>query len=339
MKENYITIGNRIQNNTLNPDTNKPYPNIDKNYGPYHSVDEALSALPNTIRCVGLKFGVITDEGIVEYQFNNELEPIEFGIKYIGENLIKINGKIITIDNTVINYYKDNDQKIINITTDQLLWNGKAIGDKPMAIYDSQGNKILYKIDNTGYLKINSIGIIDNINKTRFTFRDVLTYISSPENDDNEQSYINLYNDNYKYNKTGIDFVGDEFRFNGKLFDPDNIKITELYNDSYKIIAFYDKILYISYSDINDLKSGSVLQLTNNSYNFKPIKLSNTFIEQSASDEKASTTIITATNDKKIIIECIANDVDKEEYIKLQIDKIELKLDKYKLKKLEELLK
>ena len=75
MQENLITIGRQIQNNTINrQDTftpHHPFPNIDSNYGPYNSLQDALAKLKPAIRSIGLKFGVYVNGSIVEYWFES----------------------------------------------------------------------------------------------------------------------------------------------------------------------------------------------------------------------------------------------------------------------------
>lgn len=114
MKENYITIGNRIQNNTVNPETKHPYPNIDKNYGPYKTLDEAYASLPMSIRSIGLKFAIYNGTKLKEYIFDEDIENAN-EVSYGGESSYTA-GNLIIIDNNVINV----DPNIFKVDEDSI---------------------------------------------------------------------------------------------------------------------------------------------------------------------------------------------------------------------------
>lgn len=316
MKENYITIGNRIQNNTLNPDTNKPYPNIDKNYGPYHSIDEALSALPNTIRCVGLKFGVITDEGIVEYQLNNKLQPIEVDIKYIGRDLIKINGKFISFDNTVI---KKNDinLRFFGFNEKQLL----KSNNEQLEIYRPNGNRIFnitdYKFELFDKNGTRIINIEDYFNiYNRFIFKDTETKIKGIDD-----TYIKLSN-----------YISINIKEQNVFFA----------NDNYTSVKFYDNDILkagnLDYGQGFELKCPNNINPVISAYD-NGIHKNQVYI-QYPNDHGNAIEIKYYENEHQSSIKIIADQFlcNGTQYIKLHIDDVELILDKYKLKKLNELL-
>ena len=98
MQENYITIGRQIQNNTINRQDSftphHPFPNIDSNYGPYNSLQEALGRLYSAIRSIGLKFGVYENGSIVEYWFENGIADNQ-AVPYLFKVYDYINGEII----------------------------------------------------------------------------------------------------------------------------------------------------------------------------------------------------------------------------------------------------
>lgn len=76
-------------NNTSDENYN-PYPNIDYKYGPYDSLEEALSYLPNRFRAIGLTFGVKdSNNNIVEYWFNGGISDSN-AVKKVDLNDSKI---------------------------------------------------------------------------------------------------------------------------------------------------------------------------------------------------------------------------------------------------------
>lgn len=75
-----IVIGQLINNNATDENF-KPYPNIDKKYGPYTSLSEALSILNKKVRSIGLTFGVKNNTTITEYWFQNGIEDFNATIK------------------------------------------------------------------------------------------------------------------------------------------------------------------------------------------------------------------------------------------------------------------
>lgn len=106
MKELFITIGKRIQNNTRDIN-NKPYPNIDKAYGPYISLDNALENLPVEVRNIGLKFGVYKDDTkteIIDYWFKGGIED-ENAVEYFGVIHEKLEEFRTYINTVIANLY------------------------------------------------------------------------------------------------------------------------------------------------------------------------------------------------------------------------------------------
>lgn len=65
-----VNISDIVHFTGLDPDFN-PYPQMDKRYGPYKSISAALSALPTSVRCVGLTVGIDTNGSIKEYWFKD----------------------------------------------------------------------------------------------------------------------------------------------------------------------------------------------------------------------------------------------------------------------------
>lgn len=57
------------------------YSNIDANYGPYESIQEALDNIPKALRKQGLTIGILTDGIIVEYWFKTGIESEDLIIK------------------------------------------------------------------------------------------------------------------------------------------------------------------------------------------------------------------------------------------------------------------
>lgn len=177
MEEKYITIGNRIQNNTLDPNTNKPYPNIDKNYGPYKSIEEAYACIPEQLRSIGLKFGVINDNELVEYYFTKDEDDniitkpvVETNVGLIGLNGIKIQDKnIIKLDEDYFNVdvnslkikFRENltdiecsDNFVLltyKINTERLMFNSE--------LKVSENINLTVASQATGYIKHNHINI------------------------------------------------------------------------------------------------------------------------------------------------------------------------------------
>lgn len=92
-----IQIGSLIDNTTTNNQFST-YPSMDYRYGPYKSVEEALSLLQPEIRCIGLTIGVLQENEITEYWFNGGIEDTNLIFKrgkiiWNGENLTDLIGK------------------------------------------------------------------------------------------------------------------------------------------------------------------------------------------------------------------------------------------------------
>lgn len=93
-KENIIYNG--IINNTVNKDDNyKPYPNIDKLYGPYNGVQECITNIPNELRSNGLTVGIKLGNAIVEYWFQNGNLTPKYGyvINNVSNDIFSIKNK------------------------------------------------------------------------------------------------------------------------------------------------------------------------------------------------------------------------------------------------------
>ena len=77
---NGINISQPIVNNAANSEYNI-LPNIDAKYGPYSSTTEALMALAQEVRAIGLTVGIKTSTGIVEYWFKNGISDSNLVVK------------------------------------------------------------------------------------------------------------------------------------------------------------------------------------------------------------------------------------------------------------------
>lgn len=75
-----ISISEPIINNSVDQQYN-PLPNLDANYGPYQTIEEAIAALPREIRTVGLTVGIRKSNVIKEYWFNGGIENENLVIK------------------------------------------------------------------------------------------------------------------------------------------------------------------------------------------------------------------------------------------------------------------
>lgn len=65
------------------------YSNIDAKYGPYDNIEDALAAIPISLRKEGLTVGILVNHNIIEYWFNGGIQ---------NENLIQKNDLIFTDD-------------------------------------------------------------------------------------------------------------------------------------------------------------------------------------------------------------------------------------------------
>lgn len=88
-----INISQPIVNNAADSEYNL-LPNIDAKYGPYSSTTEALMALAQEVRAIGLTVGIKTSTGIVEYWFKNG----------IGDHYLTVKGEAPDLSN----YYTKN---------------------------------------------------------------------------------------------------------------------------------------------------------------------------------------------------------------------------------------
>lgn len=77
---NGINISQPIVNNAIDSEYNI-LPNIDAKYGPYSSTTEALMALAQEVRAIGLTVGIKTSTGIVEYWFKNGISDSNLVVK------------------------------------------------------------------------------------------------------------------------------------------------------------------------------------------------------------------------------------------------------------------
>lgn len=75
-----INISQPIVNNAADSKYNI-LPNIDAKYGPYSSTTEALMALAQEVRAIGLTVGIKTSTGIVEYWFKNGISDNNLVVK------------------------------------------------------------------------------------------------------------------------------------------------------------------------------------------------------------------------------------------------------------------
>jgi hypothetical protein len=80
---NVITVGQLINNNATDKDF-KPYPNLDFKYGPYSSIAEALSNIPNELRAIGLTVGIRVNSTIQEFWFNGGVRDADLVVKNNG---------------------------------------------------------------------------------------------------------------------------------------------------------------------------------------------------------------------------------------------------------------
>lgn len=80
---NVITVGQLINNNATDRDF-KPYPNLDFKYGPYSSIAEALSNIPNELRAIGLTVGIRVNSTIQEFWFNGGVRDADLVVKNNG---------------------------------------------------------------------------------------------------------------------------------------------------------------------------------------------------------------------------------------------------------------
>lgn len=129
----YIILGNRIKNNTYNNDTNKPFPNIDYDYGPYNSINDAINVIGN-LKTAGKKVGIIIDGKITDYWWRtgNEDAPIPYmpnveaeisdiisDIQILKDNNEKYDNNFSNIENNITNINNEistNEQSIKNIS-------------------------------------------------------------------------------------------------------------------------------------------------------------------------------------------------------------------------------
>ena len=81
-----INISQPIVNNAADSEYNI-LPNIDAKYGPYSSTTEALMALAQEVRAIGLTVGIKTSIGIVEYWFKNGISDSNLVVKGEAPNL------------------------------------------------------------------------------------------------------------------------------------------------------------------------------------------------------------------------------------------------------------
>lgn len=117
-----INISQPIVNNAPDSEYNI-LPNIDAKYGPYSSTTEALMALAQEVRAIGLTVGIKTSTGIVEYWFKNG----------ISDNNLVVKGEIPNLSN----YYtkKQVDDKFTS-TNNKVTKNTNDIQDLKETIAD-----------------------------------------------------------------------------------------------------------------------------------------------------------------------------------------------------------
>lgn len=117
-----INISQLIVNNAADSEYNL-LPNIDAKYGPYSSTTEALMALAQKVRAVGLTVGIKTSIGITEYWFKNG----------ISDNNLVVKGEVPNLSN----YYtkKQVDDKFTS-TNNKVTKNTNDIQDLKETISD-----------------------------------------------------------------------------------------------------------------------------------------------------------------------------------------------------------
>lgn len=97
-----------------------PNANIDAKYGPYNSIDDAIEAIPKTLREEGLTFGVNGVNGIEEYWWYDGIEDeniinkniYNIDKKDIYNKFNNINDNIDLIDNTLNSHKTSIDSKV-----------------------------------------------------------------------------------------------------------------------------------------------------------------------------------------------------------------------------------
>lgn len=117
-----INISQPIVNNAADSEYNI-LPNIDAKYGPYSSTTEALMALAQKVRAIGLTVGIKTSTGITEYWFKNG----------ISDNNLVVKGEVPDLSN----YYtkKQVDDKFTS-TNNKVTKNTNDIQDLKETIAD-----------------------------------------------------------------------------------------------------------------------------------------------------------------------------------------------------------
>lgn len=117
-----INISQPIVNNAADSEYNL-LPNIDAKYGPYSSTTEALMALAQEVRAIGLTVGIKTSTGITEYWFKNG----------ISDNNLVVKGEVPDLSN----YYtkKQVDDKFTS-TNNKVTKNTNDIQDLKETIAD-----------------------------------------------------------------------------------------------------------------------------------------------------------------------------------------------------------
>lgn len=68
-----INVGELILNNA-NDEHYNLYPNLDAKYGPYESIEIALTNVPKSQRAIGLTIGIKSNNSITEYWFKSSIE-------------------------------------------------------------------------------------------------------------------------------------------------------------------------------------------------------------------------------------------------------------------------
>ena len=67
-----------------------PYSNVDYNYGPYNTVEDAVFAIPSVIREKGLTVGVLLDGNVIEYWWKSGIQDSDLVIKSSNAGTIPI---------------------------------------------------------------------------------------------------------------------------------------------------------------------------------------------------------------------------------------------------------
>lgn len=80
---NGLDISQLLVNNAVDSEY-RPLPNVDAKYGPWNSIDDALTAVPIVNRAKGLTVGILSGSKIIEYWFESGIENVNLVKKQTG---------------------------------------------------------------------------------------------------------------------------------------------------------------------------------------------------------------------------------------------------------------